>query len=183
MSFQKSSRKNRVRVAIIRGAFLNPFELQNYYPLKNKYELRAVSSLHPISENIEIPLTKTFSFTDLPNFPFKYQIINRLTVDAHYLFGLEQLLKGFDIAHVAETYYHYTIQAINAKKKGYVRKVISTVWEVIPFNNEGIWGRKWFKQQAYAGVDHFLAVTELAKKALLEEGVSGEKITVITMGV
>ena len=35
MSFQKSSRKNRVRVAIIRGAFLNPFELQNYYPLKN----------------------------------------------------------------------------------------------------------------------------------------------------
>jgi len=171
------------KIAIVRGAFLNPFELQNYYPLKNKYELRAISSLHPISEAIEIPLTKTFSFTDLPNFPFKYQILNRLTVDAHYLFGLEQLLHGFDIAHVAETYYHYTRQAINAKRKGLVKKVISTVWEIIPGNNEGIWGRKRFKRIAREGVDHFIAVTELAKKALLEEGVDEEKITVIPMGV
>ena len=171
------------KVAIIRGGFLNPFELQNYYPLKNKYDLRAISSLHPISENIEIPLTKTFSFTDLPNFPFKYQILNRLAIDIHYLFGLEQLLRGFDIAHVAETYYNYTRQALNAKKKGYVKKVISTVWEIIPGNNEGIWGRKWFKRQAFAGVDHFIAVTELARKALLEEGVGDKKITVIPMGV
>ena len=31
------------KIAIVRGAFLNPFELQNYYPLKNKYELRTIS--------------------------------------------------------------------------------------------------------------------------------------------
>src|SRR3989344_7879536 len=108
------------KIAIVRGGFLNPFELQNYYPLKNKYELRAISSMHPISEEIEIPLTKTFSFTDLPDFPWKYPILNRLAVDIHYLFGLEQLLRGFDIAHVAETYYHYTRQAVKAKKKGLV---------------------------------------------------------------
>lgn len=202
------------KVAIVRGAFLNPFELQNFYPLVKgsldgvhtersrsarsrgdtrdlrddkgegrKYDLRAISSMHPISEDIEIPLTKTYALTDLPNFPFKYQIINRLAVDAHYLLGLEQLLRGFDIAHVAETYYHYTIQAINAKKKGYVKKVISTVWEIIPNNNEGIWGRKRFKRIAREGVDHFIAVTELAKKALLEEGVDEKKISVIPMGV
>src|SRR3990167_1375376 len=171
------------KIAIVRGAFLNPFELQNYYPLKNKYELRAISSLHPISEAIEIPLTKTFSFTDLPNFPFKYQILNRLTVDAHYLFGLEQLLHGFDIVHVAETYYNYTRQAVNAKKKGAVKKVISTAWEVIPGNNEGIWGRKRFKRIAREGVDHFIAVTELARKALLEEGVEEDRVTVMPMGV
>ena len=175
--------KNKIRVSIVRGAFLNPFELQNYYPFRDKYDLRAISSMHPISEDIEIPLTKTYSLTDLPNFPFKFPILNRLSVDAHYLLGLEQLLKGFDIAHVAETYYHYTTQAINAKNKGFVKKVISTVWEVIPRNNEGIWGRRRFKQQAYAGVDHFLAVTELAKKALLEEGVDEKKISVIPMGV
>lgn len=171
------------KVSIIRGAFLNPFELQNFYPLSKKYDLRAISSMHPISEDIEIPLTKTYAVTDLPDIPFKFPILNRLSVDAHYLLGLEQLLKGFDIAHVAETYYHYTIQAINAKKKGYVKKVISTVWEIIPGNNEGIWGRKWFKQQAYTGIDHFLAVTDLAEKALLEEGVDEKKITVIPMGV
>ena len=173
----------KTKVAIVRGAFLNPFELQNYYPLKNKYDLRAVSSMHPISEDIEIPLTKTYSPTDLPNFPLKYPLLNRLFVDAHYLFGLELLLCGFDIAHVAETYYHYTKQAVNAKKKGIVKKVISTVWEIIPGNNEGIWGRKRFKQMAREGVDHFIAVTELAKKALLEEGVEEKKITVIPVGV
>ncbi len=173
----------KTKVAIVRGEFLNPFELQNYYPLKNKYDLRAVSSMRPISEDMEIPLTKTHALTDLPNFPFKYQILNRLFVDAHYLFGLEQILRGFDIAHVAETYYHYTRQAIRAKEKGIVKKVVSTVWEIIPGNNEGIWGRKRFKRIAREGVDHFIAVTELAKKALLEEGVDGEKITVIPMGV
>ncbi len=171
------------KVSIIRGAFLNPFELQNFYPLAKKYDLRAISSMYPISEDIKIPLTKTYAVTDLPNIPFKYPLLNRISIDAHYLMGLEQILKGVDIAHVAETYYHYTIQAINAKKKGFVKKVVSTVWEIIPFNNEGIWGRKWFKRLAYEGVDHFLAVTELARKALLEEGVSDKKITVIPMGV
>lgn len=172
-----------IKVSIVRGGFMNPFELQNFYPLKDKYSLRAISSMHPLSEDFEIPLTKTYSLTDFPNFPFKYQVLNRLAIDAHYLLGLEQLLRGFDIAHVAETYYHYTHQAIKAKRKGYVKKVISTVWEVIPFNNEGIWGRRWFKRQTYSGVDHFIAVTELAKKALLEEGVALQKITVIPMGV
>ncbi len=171
------------KVAIVRGAFLNPFELQNYYPLSKKYDLRAISSLHPISEDIEIPLTKTWSPTDLPNFPFKFQILNRLLVDIHYIFGLEQLLRGVDIALVAETYYNYTRQAINAKKMVFIKKVISTVWEVIPHNNEGIWGRKYFKRNARENIDHFIAVTELAKKALLEEGVDSRKITVIPVGV
>lgn len=172
-----------IKTFIVRGAFLNPFELQNFYPLKKKYDLRAVSSMHPISEDIDIPLTKTYSITDLPNFPFKFPVTNRLSIDSHYLLGLDQILRGVDIAHTAETYYHYTIQAIKAKQKGWVKKVISTVWEIIPGNNEGIWGRKRFKRIARDGVDHFLAVTELARKALLEEGVSDEKITVIPMGV
>lgn len=175
--------KNKVRVSIVRGAFLNPFELQNFYPLAEKYDFRAISSMHPISEDIEVPLTKTYALTDLPNMPFKYPILNRLSIDAHYLLGLEQLLKSVDIAHVAETYYHYTIQAINAKKKGIVKKVISTVWEIIPFNNEGIWGRKKFKQISREGVDHFLAVTDLARNTLLEEGVDDKKITIIPMSV
>ncbi len=170
-------------VSIVRGAFLNPFELQNYYPLAGKYNLQAISSLHPISENIKIPLIKLPSPTDLPSFPYRYPILNRIFTDAHYLFGLEKAITGSDIVHVAETYYNYTIQAIKAKQKGLVKKVISTVWEVIPFNNEGIAGREEFKKLAYEHIDHFIAVTNLARKALLEEGVDSEKITVIPMGV
>lgn len=172
-----------MKIIIVRGAFLNPYELQNYYLLAEKFDITAISSKFPISSKIDLPLIKLWSPTDLPNFPFKYPILNRLFVDAQKLFGLEKAIKGNDIVHVAETYFGYTHQAIMAKRRGLVRRVVSTVWEIIPFNNEGIGGRKEYKRQAYENVDHFLAVTEKAKEALIKEGVRSEKISVINMGV
>ena len=175
--------KRNLKIAVVRGAFLNPFELQNYYPLMKDFDITAISSMHPLNTNIDLPLIKLWSPTDLPNFPYKYPILNRLFIDAHYLFGLEKAIAGSDIVHVAETYYGYTHQAILAKRKGLINKIVSTVWEVIPNNNEGIWGRRKFKQLAYREIDHFIAVTNLAAKALLEEGVDETKISVIPMGV
>lgn len=172
-----------MKIFIVRGAFLNPFELQNYSPLKEKFTLTAISSKKPISGNIDLPLVKLPSPADLPNFPFKYPILNRIFTDAHQLFGLERVVKGADVVHVAETYFGYTHQAVMAKRRGLVKKVISTVWEIIPHNNEGIRGRKEYKRLAYESVDHFIAVTELAKKCLVKEGVSERKITVINVGL
>jgi glycosyltransferase involved in cell wall biosynthesis len=106
-------------------------------------------------------------------------ILNRLFVDAQYLFGLEGKLQGFDIVHSAETYMHFTQQCLNAKKKGYVKKVVATVSENIPFANEGIWGRKKFKKRALVEVDHFIAISQRAKEALILEGCAEEKITVM----
>lgn len=172
-----------MKVSIIRGAFLNPFELQNYYPLKDKHNLQAVSSQNPINENIKLPLTKLWSPTDLPSFPYKYPVLNRVFGDAHYLLGLPRVIEGSDIVHVAETYYNYNKQAISAKKQGKVDKIISTVWEIIPHNNESLKGRKKIKELSYKHIDHFIAVTSMAKSALQKEGVSEDKISVIPMGV
>jgi glycosyltransferase involved in cell wall biosynthesis len=172
-----------MKISIIRGAFLNPFELQNFSLLKNQFDVTVYSSKHPISDKIDLPLKKLWSPTDLPNFPLKYPILNRLFVDAQRLGGLEKEIKGSDIVHVAETYYGYTHQAIMAKRRGLVHRVVSTVWEVIPHNNEGIRGRKSYKRLAYENIDRFLAVTEKAKHALVKEGVRPEKIIVINMGI
>jgi glycosyltransferase involved in cell wall biosynthesis len=120
---------------------------------------------------------------DLPEFPYKMPILNRFFIDAHYLLGLEKKLKGFDIVHTAETYYHYTQQCLNAKNKGYVKKVVATVLENIPFNNEGIWGRKALKASVREHADHFIAISEKSKKALEQEGVDSNKITVIGYGI
>ncbi len=106
-------------------------------------------------------------------------MLNRLFTDAHYLFGLENLLKGFDLVHSAETYFHYTQQCLNAKKRGYVKKVIATVYENIPFNNEGIWGRRAFKARARRELDHIVAISQKAKEALILEGADPKKILVI----
>ena len=172
-----------MKISIIRGAFLNPFELQNYSHLNSKFEITAISSKHPISTNIDLPLKKLWSPTDLPNFPFKNQVLNRLFVDAQKLGNLNQVIKGSDIVHVAETYFGYTHQAIMAKRRGLVRRLISTVWEIIPLNNEGIKGRKEYKKLAYENIDRFIAVTQKAKDCLTKEGVRPEKISVVNMGI
>lgn len=171
-----------MKITIIRGSFLNPFELQNYYPLIVKHQITCVSSKFPINDRIKLPLQKLWSLTDIP-LPFKYAVLNRIFKDAHYLFGLQNIINGSDVVHVAETYFHYTLQALYAKRKGLVKKVVSTVWEVIPHNNESLPGRRCIKEVARTETDHFLAVTNVAKQTLIKEGVSENKITVVPMGV
>lgn len=171
------------KIAIVRGKFLNAYEMQLFEPLQGKYDITAFGSMTPNHDTFAFPVVKLPSPMDLHNFPKKMSLINRIFVDAHYLYGLEEKLRGFDIAHSAETYFHYTQQALAAKKKGYVKKVIATVLENIPFNNEGILGRKNFKKNAREQLDHIIALTQRTKETLLLEGADEKKITVISHGI
>lgn len=171
------------KVAIVRGKFLNQYEMQSFEPLTKQYNLVAFSSLTPFHDTFSFPTVKLFSPMDIQNFPYKMQILNRIFTDAHYLYGLEEDMKGFAIAHSAETYFHYTQQCLDAKKKGYVKKVIATVLENIPFNNEGIRGRAAFKKRAREELDHIIALTQRTKEALILEGADPQKITVIGHGI
>lgn len=170
---------NNPSVAIVRGKFLNRFDMQSYDPLVGNFDLTAFGSLTSLHTGFSFPTVRLMSPMDLPDFPYKMPILNRMLVDAHYLVGLEHKLMGFDLVHTAETYYHYTRQCLEAKRRGFVRKVISTVWETIPHNNEGIYGRREFKTRAIRELDHFIAVTRKAKEALVAEGADDRKITVI----
>lgn len=167
------------RLAIVRGAFLNRFEMQQFERLIPRYAITAFSSLRPIHATFAFPLVRLPSPVDIPSFPYKMPLLNRLCVDAQYLVGLEAKLRGYDIAHTAETYYHYTQQCLNAKQRGYVRRVVVTVWETRPHANEGIWGRVRFKERARCEADHFIAATMRAKHALIAEGVASDRISVI----
>jgi len=172
-----------MKLAVVRGKFLNQYEMQSFVPLADRYDITAFSSLTPFHNTFPFPVVTCPSLMDVPEFPMKMQILNRLFIDAQYLFGLERKLKGFDIVHTAETYYHYTQQCLQAKKKGYVKKVVATVLENIPFNNESIWGRKGFKRRSRNELDHIIALTEKTKTALLLEGADPKKITVIGHGI
>lgn len=167
------------KIAIVRGKFLNAYEMQFYEPLVRDFDITAFGSLHPYHNLFAFTVRNLPSPMDLPDFPYKMPVLNRLFTDAHYLLGLEKNLRGFDLVHSAETYYHYTQQCLNAKKRGYVRYVIATVLENIPFNNEGITGRKTFKNRARHELDHIIALTEKTKAALVTEGADARKISVI----
>lgn len=173
----------KLSVAIVRGKFLNAYEMQSFAPLGDRFSLTAFGSLSPYHERFDFPVKKLLSPMDIPEIPYKMPVLNRLFTDAHVLFGLENALKGFDLVHTAETYYYYTHQSLIAKKKGYVKKVIATVLENIPFNNEGIWGRKALKEYARENLDHMIALTGKTKQALLLEGADERKITVIGHGI
>lgn len=167
-------------VAIVRGKFLNRYEMQFFEPLVQRFDITGFGSLTSYHDTFAFPVVKLPSPVDVPDFPYKMPILNRLFVDAHYLFGLESRLRGFDLVHTAETYFHYTRQCLGAKRKGYVKKVIATVLENIPHNNEGIWGRKAFKAAARQELDHIIALTNKTKNALVAEGADPAKITVIS---
>jgi len=170
------------KIALVRGKFLNQYEMQLYEPLVKEFDLTAFGSLTPFHDRFAFPVVKLPSPMDMScgaGFRFARPILNRLFIDAHYLLGLEGKLKGFDLVHSAETYFHYTQQCLDAKKKGYVKKVIASVYENIPFNNEGIWGRKSFKRRAREELDHIIAITHKSKDALVKEGADPKKITVI----
>lgn len=167
------------KVAIVRGKFLNRYEMQFFEPLTDRYELTAFGSMTPYHDRFAFPVVTLPSPMDIPDVPYKMPILNRLFVDAQYLYGLEAKLQGFDLVHTAETYFRYTQQCLNAKKRGYVGKVIATVLENIPHNNEGIHGRKGYKARARRELDHMIALTHKTKDALLQEGADPEKITVI----
>ena len=175
-----------MKIALIRGAFMNQYESQIYYPLLKKNEIVGFSSQQPIQEKFPFKLVKLPSPMDA-NFGLfsrlKMPILNRMFVDAHWLIGLEDQIRGFDIAHCADTFYHFSHQAIVAKRKGYVKRVVATVFENIPFNNEGILGRKKFKSDVLKETDHFVAIAERSKAALMVEGCPEDKITVITQHI
>ncbi len=154
--------------------------MQFYEPLVKQFDVTAFGSLTSYHDSFAFPVVKLPSPMDIPDFPYKMPLLNRMFADAHYLYGLEGKLHGFDIVHSAETYFHYTQQCLNAKRKGYIKKVIATVLENIPFNNEGIWGRKGFKKRARQELDHIIALTNKTKAVLIEEGANPNKITVIS---
>jgi len=176
-------------IYLIRANYANEFELQNYLPITKKLNINVITS-HKALTKISLPNFQLWSPVDLPTFPYKRQLLNRLIGGEQWLFGLENLISApsgesnfRNIAHTAETYTPYTHQAVQLRKKGVVSKLVCTCWETIPHNNEKLAIMRQWKMDAYKYVDLFHAPTESAKQALITEGVDQNKIVVIPYGV
>ena len=175
-----------MKIALIRGANLNEFEMQNYNPLVGKgFDLVGFTSKKPRYglERIDFPVKKLHMLGDWSGVS-KYQgFLRRFFGDDQVMVGLERKLQGFDIAHSAETFNYYTYQAVKAKLAGKVKKVVVTVWENRPLVGEGNPKQNQFKKTVIQNADLFHAVTERAKESLIMDGAPAEKIKVLPYGV
>jgi starch synthase len=175
------------KVGVVRGPALNPYEGQ-YFEKLAKYGFLPVGittadNIFNVSE-IRFPVRVGYNFNTLTKGMFK-PLLRRSTKVAKYEFNacnfqiwnLKKLTEDLDILHSADTWYPYTYQAIKTK----IPTVI-TEWENIPFNAEK---PPYAKTKRYnrEHAAHFIAITEKAKKALVIEGVSSSRISVVPAGI
>jgi glycosyltransferase involved in cell wall biosynthesis len=171
------------RVALIRGPNLNSWEMQNFVPLKESFDMVALSSYLPeysLSAG-EFPVRKLFSWGQLARARVLRRLLQSSLGDFHDLWGLARALKGFDLVHTAETQYYFSYQAALARESlGF--KLVVSVWENIPFllNNAAARRNRAF---VFREADLILAVSQRTKQALVLEGAAPEKIRVQPPGI
>ncbi len=183
-----------IKIVLVRGSSLTKFELQYYEPLIEQFEITAVCSLfNPFQlDAVKIPIKRLLTLYDFevlfPRFLKIRKIYQRIFYYELFwqrMFGLERLLKNYDIIHSSDVEYFYTYQSAKAKLK-YDKKFVITQWQNIPFaygfRNYNFVKSKRFKIIRDA-VDVVIAKSERAKLTLVLEGFKEEKIKVIKPGV
>lgn len=176
-----------MRVAFVRGPNLNPWELQNLNSVGAELTAFASTTGQFAGQDMEIdaPVRRLRCPRDLvARLPGPLEgAVMHFGGSFDYLVGLEDALRGYDVAHVAELINPYSLQAVEARERGNVRKVVATIWENIPFvpaENRKVAART---ARVAAEVDHFLAISERSRLHLNVAGVEDERITVQPMGI
>ncbi len=175
-----------MKIALIRGPSLNAWEMQYYEPLAKKHQIFCIGSTgsdYDISP-IKLPIIKLWcpAYT-VGKLPGATTVLYTLLGDPRLLWNLGETLQGFDLAHSVELANYYTYQAVLAKKRGIVKKVVVTVSENIPFNHEKYSASRQLKNFTLAYIDHVLAISNMSKQTLLLEGIEPHKITVVPHGL
>lgn len=172
-----------IKVALLRGAFLNPNELENYEKVGRRFLLTSFSSKKPLGVSRKIQNQALFSPADYPFFGLTKIVFNRLSGDPHWLLGLEQKLAPFSIIDTADPYYYYSFQAAKYKELNPQIKLLSTYCETIAHNNEKTQAKRKIKKYVLKKADLFVVHTQYSRKCLMQEGISEKKIRVARLGV
>ena len=174
-------------MGILRGSSLNPYEGQYFKKLPH-YGFQPIGITtfdNPYGpDEIPFPVRVGHSYKTLGG--GKLQLLQRLAKKAtkynfesynFRIYNLKGLTKDLDIIHSADIEFPYTYQAAKTRIP-----TVVTEWENIPFNFEELPYSR-IKKYNREHVAHFIAITEKAKEALVTEGVSSERITVIPAGI
>jgi glycosyltransferase involved in cell wall biosynthesis len=170
------------RILVVRGHLVNPWELQPWALLPDRFDVAALVTRSNIFDTSDVPLPKI-------NVRARRDLLpgGRLGDVAMGLVGdryrdIEHDFARADVVHAAELSFWFAGEAARLKSR-HRYKLVLTVWETIPllstFRNR--FARR-YRAQTLAEADLFLPTTERARLALLLEGVESERIEVCHPG-
>jgi glycosyltransferase involved in cell wall biosynthesis len=174
---------SRPRVVILRGYSANPWDLQPWQVLDERFDVCClVSGANDFeADALGLPVMHVRATRDrLPSGRVSRAL--SYAVGDRY-FGLDEALEGAEIVHSADLATWFSAQAAGLKQRLGFRLVL-TVWETIPFLATYRWPReRAWRARTLAATDLFVAASERARTCLLLEGVSPERITVSYPGI
>ncbi len=180
-----------MKIAFLRGAHLNAWELQSYETIARRHEFTAIGAdwqfyVGPLPGAIQVRRPHLWGSQWAKIHDSLPVLFNRgLSWATGRSFGLDNLksiLGSPEIVHSAELYSTMTFQALEFKRRTGCRLVV-TVWENLLGMGELHPWRKQRKAQVLQEADAILAVTETTRRMLIEEGVAPHRIVVIPPAV
>lgn len=176
---------SKPRVAIVRGATLNHWEMQSYASLTARFHVTAFGSDLGSFDRDRLP----FPVRTLPGLlerakrlpGFRQWYLRRYEYN-EVMLGLGHALLGYDLIHTSETFNPYSRQALRASQHSGAPLVVS-VAENVPGKFDDYARLRRARDQVARGADFFLALTERNRHWLLLEGAPPEKIVVHPTGV
>jgi alpha-maltose-1-phosphate synthase len=179
-----------MKIAFVRGPFLNPWELQTYSGIAQTHPFIAVGGSWqfypgPISvPGIRIAKTPVWGefFSGTATRTFYNRTLSWTLGRSYGLGDLDTYCRSIDILHAAELHTTLTYQCLQMKRR-YKTRLVLTVWENLLHMGETHPLRRWRKQAVIREADGFLAVTETTRRMLIKEGVPPDRISTIPMAV
>jgi glycosyltransferase involved in cell wall biosynthesis len=171
------------RVLIVRGHFVNPWELGPWSVLPDEYE---VSYLLTGANRFDLPdpglkALRVRTVRDVLPTGALGDMATRLIGD-RYL-KCDDAFAWADIVHAEELSFWFAAQAATQKRRHRFR-LVQTVWETLPlletYRNPKA---RSYRREVLANTDLFLPTTERAREALALEGVADERIRVCPPGI
>jgi glycosyltransferase involved in cell wall biosynthesis len=180
----------KIKVGLIRGAYLSQFEMQTYEHLLDRVDLEAyhIRINRFATDIIKVPVRRLRCIDDpfavvSGKLGFYFDLFLQATNGQdYYHFGLEKALAQRDIAHTMETFNAFSYQALRAKER-YGTKLVVTVWENRPYAAERFAAKRRMKYEVLRGADLFLAMTPRSARCLELEGADPGRIRVLPPGI
>ena len=179
-----------MRIAIVRGPYLNKPEMQSFEHLLDdpRFSLCAIATYSVRKgDDLRIPIVRlhspeSFAASVAGQLGDSVELALRGLGYSQYMFGLENVLENADIVHTVETVSAFSHQCARYSERE-KKPLLVTHWENIPFNYDERFLVKRIKRVVRQATSLFLVPAMLSRSALLREGVEEDRIQLVRPGV